>query len=66
MGLEGEVAVVVRSPSHEADWQKPISKYLRLGTIPDDKTETRRLVRRTKGYPIHDDELYSRNTPGIL
>jgi hypothetical protein len=58
LGPEGEVVAVVGPPSPEADWQKLITEYLRLGTIPDDETKTRRLTRRAKGYLIHDDELY--------
>jgi hypothetical protein len=32
--------------------------YPRLRAIPDDKTETRRLACRAKGYLIQDDGLY--------
>jgi hypothetical protein len=41
---EGEIAAIVEPPNPDIDWQKPIFEYLRLGTIPDDETETRRLV----------------------
>jgi hypothetical protein len=57
-GPAGEVATVVRPPSLEADWQKPIAEYLRLGMIPDDEYEIRCLARRAKGYLIHNNELY--------
>jgi hypothetical protein len=40
--------------------------YLWLGTIPDDETKTRHLMRRAKGYLIYNDELYQRSTTGIL
>jgi hypothetical protein len=43
-----------------------MSKYLRLGTILDDETETQRLARRAKGYLIHNEKLYHRNASGIL
>jgi hypothetical protein len=48
------------------DWRKLISEYLWLATLPDDETETQCLARRAKGYLIHDDELYRRDTSGIL
>jgi hypothetical protein len=65
-GLRQEIAAVVRPPSPEADWQKPISGYLWLGTIPNNEIKTQRLPHRSKGYLIHNDELYRRNTSGIL
>jgi hypothetical protein len=65
-GPEGEVAAVVGPPCLEVDWQRPITKYLRLGTIPDNETKTRHLARRVKGYLIHDDELYRCSASGIL
>jgi hypothetical protein len=37
-----------------------------MGMIPDDETETRCLTRRTKGYLIHNNELYQSSTSGIL
>jgi hypothetical protein len=63
---EGEVAVVVGSPSPETDWQKPISEYLRLGTILDDETKNQCLAHKAKGYLCHNDELYRCNTLGVL
>jgi hypothetical protein len=39
-GPEGEGTTIVGPPSPEVDWQKPITEYLQLGTIPDDETET--------------------------
>jgi hypothetical protein len=64
--LRGEIAVVVRPPNPDVEWQKLISKYLRLGTIPDDKTETGRLARRAKGYLTNNDKLYHHSTSHIL
>jgi hypothetical protein len=61
-----KIAAITMPPGSNMDWQKPISKYLRLGAIPNDKTETWRLVRWAKGYLIHDGELYHRSTSGIL
>jgi hypothetical protein len=64
-GPEGEVAAIIRLPSPTTDWRRPISKYLHLGTIPDDETKTQRLVRRAKGYLIYNDELYQYTTMSI-
>jgi hypothetical protein len=61
-----EIAAITGPPDSDVDWWKLISEYLQLGTIPDDKVETRCLARRVKGYLIHDDELYCHNTLGIL
>jgi hypothetical protein len=66
MDPEGEITAIVGLPNPDADWRKPISKYLRLGTIPYDETKTQRLVRRAKGYLIHNDELYRHSTSGVL
>jgi hypothetical protein len=63
---EGEIIAVVSLSDPDADWQKPISEYLRLGTIPDDETETQHLARWAKGYLIHNDELYHHSISGIL
>jgi hypothetical protein len=60
------MAVIVRPPSPKADWQKPIIKYLQIGTIPDDETKTQCLARRAMGYLIHNDELYQCSTLDIL
>jgi hypothetical protein len=43
-----------------------MAEYLQMGMIPDDETETRCLARRTKGYLIHNNELYRSSTSGIL
>jgi hypothetical protein len=65
-GQAKELVAIVRPPSCEVDWQKPIAKYLQLGMKPDNKIETRRLTHRAKGYLIHDNELYRCSTLGIL
>jgi hypothetical protein len=62
----GEIATVVGPLDPDVDWQKPISEYLRLGTISDDKTETRCLTCWAKGYLIHNDELYHLITLGVF
>jgi hypothetical protein len=61
-----EITTITRLPGPDTDWRKPISEYLQLGTISDDDTETQHLVRRAKGYLIHDGELYHRSTSIIL
>jgi hypothetical protein len=62
----GEVAAIIGLPSPNTNWWRPISKYLRLRTIPDNKTKTRRLARQAKGYLIHSDEMYHCSTSGVL
>jgi hypothetical protein len=64
--LRTKIAAITRPPSSNMDWRKPISKYLWLGVIQDEETETRCLARRAKGYLIHDGELYRYSTSGIL
>jgi hypothetical protein len=34
--------------------------------VPDDETETWHQVCRAKGYLIHENELYRRNTSGVM
>jgi hypothetical protein len=36
---EREIATIVRQPSRDVDWWRPISEYLWLRIIPDDETE---------------------------
>jgi hypothetical protein len=64
--LRSEVAAVTKPSGSDPDWQKLLSKYLRLGVIPNNEPEAQRLARRATGYTIHDDELYLHNTLGIL
>jgi hypothetical protein len=61
-----EIAAVTGSPGPDTGWRRPISEYHRLEMIPDDKTEAQRLPCWTKGYLIHDDELYHHNISSIL
>jgi hypothetical protein len=60
------MAAITGLPSPGMDWREPIFKYLQLGTMSDDETETQHLVRRAKGYLIHNVELYHCSTSGIL
>jgi hypothetical protein len=64
--LEAEIVAIVGPPDPDVDWRKQISEYLRLGAISDDETKTQCLTCWAKGYLIHNDELYQRNTSGIL
>jgi hypothetical protein len=56
-------AAIIGPHGSDMDCQKPISKYLRLETIPDDKTKIRCLARQDKGYLIHNGELYCGSSP---
>jgi hypothetical protein len=53
-------------PSLDVDWRRPLSKYLRFRTIPDNKTKIWCLACQAKGYLTHNSELYRRSTSGIL
>jgi ribonuclease HI len=50
------------------NWQTPYLQYLLRGELPLDKTEARRLARRTKSFVLLGDEkvLYHRSPLGIL
>jgi hypothetical protein len=54
-----DIAMVYEPTDSNPDWRKPISEYLWLGAIPDNEIKTR-------GYLIHDDEMYCHSTSGIL
>ena len=40
------------------DWREPYFAYLLHDKLPADRTEARRLARRTKSYVLVDGELY--------
>ena len=40
--------------------------YLTRKELPDDQTEVRRIVRRSKAYKVHEGELYKKSTTGVL
>jgi hypothetical protein len=61
-----EIMVLTRLPYFDTDWRKPISEYLRIRAIPNNKIKNWCLACRAKGYLIHDDELYHRSTSIIL
>jgi hypothetical protein len=61
-----DVAVVTEPFGSDPDRRIPLYKYLQLGAILDGEAQAPCLARQAKGYLIHDDKLYSRNTSGIL
>jgi hypothetical protein len=63
---ETEIMAITGPLGNDTGWWKQISGYLWLGRIPDDETETRRLACRSKGYLMHDGELYHHSTSSIL
>jgi hypothetical protein len=56
-GQVEELVAIVRPRSPETDWRKPITNYLQLGIMSDNKTETQCLTCSAKGYLIYDNEL---------
>jgi hypothetical protein len=65
-GTDEAEAMETESASHTEDWR---AKYLALidrGELPSDRTEARRITRKAKSFTIIDDELYKRDTSGIL
>jgi hypothetical protein len=49
-----------------APWTEPLLAYLLHKELPEDQTNTRRIIRQSKAYKIHDGELYKLSTTGIL
>ena len=45
---------------------KPFLAYLNRRELPDDQNEARRIVRRSKAYKVHEEELYKKCTSGVL
>jgi hypothetical protein len=62
----GQTAAIVGLPGPDVESRKPISEYVRCGSIPDDETGTQHLARCAKVYQIHNDELYHRRTSGVF
>ena len=63
MELEEEPAT---KPNPLDDWRTLYLNYLLYDTLPTDKTEARRLVRRTKSFILAEGELYKQSHTGIL
>jgi hypothetical protein len=49
-----------------APWTEPILTYLLRQELPDDQTEARHIIRRSKAYKVHEGELYKKSTTGVL
>ena len=49
--------LVLAVPSPVADWREQFIKYLTSAEVPADKTETKRLVRRSKLYVLVNGSL---------
>ena len=59
--------LVLAVPSLVTDWREQCIKYLTSVEVPADKTETERLVRRSKLYVLVDDSLMRKSAKeGIL
>ena len=43
-----------------APWTEPFLAYLIRRELPEDQNEARRIVRRSKAYKVHDEELYKK------
>ena len=63
MELEEDLAT---EPNPLDDWRTLYLDYLLCDTLPTDKTEARRLVRRTKSFILAEGELYKQSHTGIL
>ena len=49
-----------------APWTEPFLAYLTRNELPEDQTEARRIVQRSKAYKVHEGELYKKSTTGVL
>jgi hypothetical protein len=47
-------------------WTEPLLAYLIQQQLPEDQTEARRIVRRSKAYKVHEGELYKKSATGVL
>ena len=59
--------LVLIVPSSAANWREQFIKYLTSAEVPADKTETERLIHRSKHYVLVDDNLMRKSVKeGIL
>ena len=59
--------LVLTVPLLTADWREQFIKYLTSVEVPADKTETERLIRRSKHYMLVDGNLMRKSAKeGIL
>lgn len=57
-----EVGVI----EQDAEWIKPLTTYLVLGTLPDDPQHTNRLIRRARMYKLIEGSLHRKGAHGVL
>ena len=50
----------------EPTWTQPFLAYMLRKELPEDTTEARQIVRRSKAYTIINDELYKRSISGVF
>ena len=50
----------------EPTWTQPFLAYMLRKELPEDTTEARQIVRRSKAYTIINGELYKRSTSGVF
>ncbi|KAK1660684.1 hypothetical protein QYE76_048843 [Lolium multiflorum] len=62
MEIDVPVFVVREAPA----WVEPIKEFLINGTLPVDKTESRRIQRRSKANTIINGEVYKKSVTGVL
>ena len=49
-----------------APWTEPFLAYLTRQELPEDQNEARCIVRRSKAYRVHEEELYKKSSTGVL
>jgi hypothetical protein len=45
-----------------ASWTEPLLAYLLRQELPEDQTEARRIIRRSKAYKVHEGDIYKKST----
>ena len=50
----------------QTDWRVPLLAYLLEEVLPPERTEARRIARRTKTFIVLGNELYKRSPSGVL
>ena len=49
-----------------APWIEPFLAYLTRQELPEEPNEARCIVRRSKAYKVHEEELYKKSATGVL
>ena len=49
-----------------APWTEPLLAYLLRKELPDNQTDSRRIIRQSKAYKVHEGELFKMSTTGVL